>query len=63
VLLEGGRRRDDLEGRTRFVEILDGPVATVGLVCGREGIGVERRPVGEREDFAGRRRHDEGGAA
>jgi hypothetical protein len=59
LLLERGRRGDDLERGSRLVEALDRAVAARPLVGLRERVRVEGRPVREREDLAGPRVHDD----
>ena len=62
-LFDRRRRGDDFERGSRLVQILDGAVAPRGDVGRVEDIRVERRPVRQREDLAGVRLHDDGGAA
>ena len=59
------RRRggDDLERRSRLVEILNAAVAAVAFGGRAIGVGIERRRVGEREDLAGGRVHDDDASA
>ena len=53
VLFERRRRGDDLERRSRLVEILDRAVAARVLADPPEAVRVERRVVGHRQDLAG----------
>ena len=54
ALFDRGGRGDDLEGRARFVEVLDGAIAPRRFRRIREGVRIERRLVGHRQDLAGR---------
>ena len=63
VLFERRRRRHDLEGRSRLVEILDRAVAPRLFADAPVGVRVEGRVVRHREDLARVRIHDDGGAA
>src|SRR5262245_33676972 len=63
VLFERGGGRDDFEGRTWLVEILDGTIAPVGLVEFAVDVRIERRLIGHREDLAGVRAQDDGAPA
>jgi hypothetical protein len=56
-------RGDELERRSGFVEILDGAVCGGRSPAHRVIVRIERRPARHREDLAGVRIHDHGGAA
>src|SRR6187200_2503374 len=63
VVLESGRRRDDLECGPGLVQLLDSAVAPGVILDPRKGIGIERRPVRQCEDLATLWLHDDRGAA
>ncbi len=54
---EGGRRGHQLEGRPRFVDVLNGPIPARTGIGGGKHVGVERGPVGHRQHLAGVWRH------
>ena len=63
VLFERRARGHDLERRSGLVDVLHGAVAPMLGRCARERVRIERRLVGQRENLAGLRRHDQHRAA
>src|SRR5260370_8110306 len=62
TLLDCRRERDDLESRTRLVDVLHRAIRSLLRRNLRRLIGIQRRPIGQRQDFSRLWIHNTSGA-